>query len=494
MNVLLIQPNSGFQLRGTFYPICRDIMFCATFLSKKGYQVRIIDRCLSNQILPDNFSPEAAIVFIAPSSSVKDAALVSDFLHNNSITVIWADVAAVIISSVADAYKYCDYILNREYCISADLLLRALMNNSDVVEIDGLSYLENNVIVFNNPASLPDLSFYDPIKWSLIDVDKCFRRFQSCSRMLNLCASIGCPYSCGFCFTPICYGARRKLPIENVISEIDYLVDNHHLDGINFSDELLLFTTEELVLLKECREHHNNSFVWGGETRPHVLNPDLLQKMYDAGCRWLLFGLETGSERMRKKINKPYSSDQVRSIVDECSNIGIATFGSFIIGFPGETENDLTNTINFALSLNLDAYLFNYFQFVMGSPLYKEVEKRGDFSIDNIDDFNNCLNIDRMPVNLSEISKKDLATVKAYFDLLTITRKKKAGDNKSAGLQFFRKAINTATEYLHGSPAHIIAGLWNIASRGLSVFWYPIVHPKIRKKYGLYFRKSKRND
>lgn len=486
MNVLLIQPHSGFQLRGITYPVCRDLMMTATFLKQRGFSVQIWDRCISRKDILSDHSADAAILFYAQSSSAKDAAAVSDRLRSKKIPVIWADMGAVIGAPLPDIFRHCDYILMREYCFAAEALLQAIRNGEDVRNVRGIAYAENGQTVYTEPQPLPDFSLLSPVDWTLIDVDKCFRRFQSCSRMLYLNASVGCPFSCGFCSTPLCYGQRRKRPISHVTEEIDYLVKYHGLNGINFSDELLLFTDDELEALRACREKNNGAFIWGGETRPQLLDPSMLQKMYDAGCRWLLFGLESGSRQMRARLDKAYDPNKIRSIVDACTGIGIATFGSFIVGYPDETQQDLRDTVQFALSLDLDALLFNYYVFIGGTPLYLEAENKGVIRIESILEYEKTVNTDRLCNNLSQIPDVELKTVKSYFDYLTITQKKKAENGGTAGLQFLKKAARSAADYLHGSPGAIVGGLWSIFKRGCSVFWYPAVHPRIRRKYGLY--------
>gem|GEM_PF-3079362 len=486
MNVLLIQPRSGFQLRGITFPVCRDLVMTATFLKHHGYGVCVWDRCISSKLPQTDFRADAAILFLAQSSSVKDAAVVSDRLRAEGIRVIWADMVAVIGAELPDALAHCDFILTGEYCFTALELLQTIADGADAADVRGIAYTKNGQTVFTQKRPLPDLSELYPIDWTLIDVRKCFRRFQSCRRMLYLNASVGCPYSCGFCSTPFCYGKRRKRPIDHVIREIDALVRDFGMDGINFSDELLLFTEDELAQLKACRERHANSFVWGGETRPQVLTPELLRQMYDAGCRWLLFGLETGSSEMREHIRKQYDPAQVRAVTDCCTELGIAVFGSFIIGFPNETKEDLLRTVRFAQSLDLDAYLFNYFVMIAHTPFYEQVNRESGYRFHSILEFDDVVNTDSLDANFSAVPDKALAVVKAYFDYLTITNKKETAQRRTAGSQFFKKAINTAAEYLRSTPSTAFVGLYSICRRGFGVPFYLLAFPGLRREYGLY--------
>lgn len=495
--VLLIQPQGNFMLRGITHPVCRDLMMTATYLRRRGYTVRVWDRCIDSTDLTlpaGGFPADAAIFFISQSSSVKDAIAVSNRLRANGTVVIWADMVALLGIGLPDSFQYFDFLLTGEYCITADRLLKALSAGTELREVAGIAFLDGEERIVTEKRPLPDFSFLGPIDWSLIDVEKCLRRFPGCKRMLYLCASVGCPYSCGFCSTPACYGARRKRPIQHVLSEIDYLTECFAVDGISFSDELLSFTDEELEQIGHCRQKHHHSFVWGGETRPQTLTKEKLIKMYHAGCRWLLFGLESGSGRIRERIGKQYDSDHVRKVVSWCTELGIETFGSFIIGFPGETREDLRQTVQFALSLELDAFLFNYFVMIAQTPLYDTAVRTGEFQFHSILEYDTVVNTDLLDQNFSEIPYRELATVKAYFDFLTITRKKKTSAAQSAGKQFVQKAANSAVEYLRNSPREMLLGLYSVAKRGFCVVFYPTMNPDVRKQYGLFNinRKSKK--
>ena len=144
-------------------------------------------------------------------------------------------------------------------------------------------------------------------------------------------------------------------------------------------------------------------------------------------------------------------------------------------------DRGLCSTANYALSLDLDAYLFNFFVMIGHTQLYDTAANAGQFRFCSVLEYNDVVNTDHLDVNFSDIPYKDLATVKAVFDLLTVTRKKKTAEKRSAGTQFLKKAVNSAAEYLSSSPL----GLFSVFRRGFTVFYYPLAHPGILKKYGL---------
>jgi len=205
--------------------------------------------------------------------------------------------------------------------------------------------------------------------------------------------------------------------------------------------------------------------------------------MHEAGCRWLLFGLESGSPRIRKSVHKEYDSAGVRTVVNWCSEIGIATYGSFILGFLGEDVPDLRQTVSFAKSLDLDAWLFNYYIPVTSTPAYQKIKEACGFEIKSLMEYEKLSSPDTCEHNFSAVPKKDLATIKAYFDLHTITNRKKHVE-QAVFSQMFVKMWDTVKQYLHVAPKDFFPALFSIFKRGLSVMAF-FLHPRIVKKYRL---------
>ena len=206
--------------------------------------------------------------------------------------------------------------------------------------------------------------------------------------------------------------------------------------------------------------------------------------MYDAGCRWLLLGLETGSPEMRRTINKQMDHGMIKAFVDKCTKVGITTFGSFIFGFPGETPEQLKETAQFALSLNLDAFLVNYFVLIHTTPICKKLESEGKVDLSDILDGENAYKqFQKLTNNYSEIPDRELKVVKSYFDWLSFTRKKAESKQKN---MIFRKAVDALKHFAEGDLKTSVQNVYSAANTFFTVVFYSHAFPKIIKKYGLY--------
>lgn len=489
MKILFVQPSAGFLMRGTTYPVCRSIMTAAAYMRKLGHDVLVHDRCIdfrkAEKVL-DSFRPELVMIYVPPTASHEDAMNFSALSKERGAVVVWGEVVAAALSEIIVGNKCADFVITGETEYKLRDLIGELSGGRNFSSIPGLTFLENGKAVTTENENNTDLTDIPAIDWEMIDVEKCFRSFPHCKKMLYMYTSRGCPYKCTYCYNTMFYNSvHRKRPLHYVLGEIKHLVENHGLDGVNFSDELLLLSDDEIEEMRKFRSSNNLKFYWGGETRADTYKDiETLQKMYDAGCRWFMLGLETGSDKTREQINKPMDKELIRDFVEKCTKVGITTFGSFIIGFPDETEEALKETVDFALSLNLDAFLFNCYVAIPKTPMCDKLiaENRIDVS----DYFNHAgaaQQSQNLTKNYSPIPDKDLLVVKSYFDWLTFTRKKNESAEKN---MFISKAFDTLKHFAEGNLKNSVSNIYNAGKTFLTIVTYSHLYPKIRKKYGLH--------
>ena len=488
MKILFVQPSAGFLMRGTTYPVCRSIMVTASYMKFRGHEVLVFDRCIdfrnAKKVVGD-FKPDAAMLYIPPTASVKDAIEVSTIAKECGAVVIWGEVVAAAFAEQIVGGGYADFVLTGETEAKLEGLLEEYNSTKNYARINGLTYLENGKAVSTPNVNDSQLESLPEIDWELIDVRKCFRQFPHCKRMLYMYTSRGCPFKCTYCYNTMFYNSQhRKRPLHYVLNEIKYLEDKYALDGVNFSDELLLLTDEEVEEIRSFREKNNLNFFWGAETRADTYKDiGKLRRMYDAGCRWLMLGLETGSAATRERICKPMDHDMIRRFVDMCTEVGITTFGSFIIGFHNETPEQLRETVEFAQSLNVDAFLFNYYVVIPKTPMGNDVVRDNGLDLDEIFlQTRASSQIQSLSKNYSLIPDRDLLVVKSCFDWMTFTRKKKEASQKN---MFLNKALDVLAHFAEGGLRNAASNVFDAGKTFLTVVLYSHAFPSIKKKYGI---------
>ena len=489
MKILFVQAKAGFQMRGTTYPVCRSMMVTATYMKSLGHEVEVFDRCIdfrNAEKVIGLYNPDLVMVYVPPTASLDDSVKISRISKNNGAVVVWAEMFASSLSEKAVEKGFADFVIIGETEAKLVSLIDELNGGKNFMNIPGLTFSSNGSAVTTPNENNSDIENLPSIDWDLIDVKKCFREFPHCKRMLYMYTSRGCPNKCAFCFNTMFYNScHRKRPLKYFFEEVKYLEEKYGLDGVNFSDEVLLLTDEEIEQFARFRKENNLKFVWGGQTRADAYtSEETLRKMYDAGCRWLLLGLETGSAETRKQINKPMNQEMIKEFVEKCTRAKITTFGSFIVGFPDETEENLKETVMFALSLDLDAFLVNYYGVIPKTPMSDKLVAEGRIDYTDIFEGKNLSGVVPMLFkNRSVIPDKELKVVKSYFDWLTFTRKKAESQQKN---MFVKKAVDMLVNFARVDFKSAVENIYSAGKTFVTVVFYSHAFPAVRKKYGLY--------
>lgn len=193
----------------------------------------------------------------------------------------------------------------------------------------------------------------------------------------------GCPFPCSYCAARMYnemygnkeYGRRRSIP--NVMQEIRLLQAKGDLSYIIFLDDT--FTLNHPWVKEFCAVYGKEIAVpFSLHARAETVNEELLQMLAKAGCIHITFGVESGSERLRREIMKRRVSNQrLKDVFKWSQDAGIMTTANYIIGTPTETREEIEETL--ALHAELNPHDFGYFVFYPypGTPMYHYCQQRG---------------------------------------------------------------------------------------------------------------------
>ncbi len=196
----------------------------------------------------------------------------------------------------------------------------------------------------------------------------------------------GCPYNCAYCEIKNIWGQTcRSFSPPRVAEEIDHLVNKYGSKGIYFVGDNFTIHKKRTIEICKLIKRYNLDIEWVCDTRVDLISRELLKEMKDAGCKTIWFGVESGSPRILKKINKGFTLQQVIHAFKLCEQEGIQTVCSFLLGIPGETTNDMKATFKFARKLDPDWCRFNIFIAYPMNSLYEEIMQKGLY--DRVEDF-----------------------------------------------------------------------------------------------------------
>ena len=250
--------------------------------------------------------------------------------------------------------------------------------NADVLrQIRGLCFGYGDEIIRNPPRPLvKDLDALPMPARHLFELDRYPLYASNGERMVTVLSSRGCPYNCSYCFKGIVGRTYRQRSPEKVIAELRYLIDTFGYRYFYFIDDLFTLNRKRLKALTTQIIEQGLDIRWQCLARVDLVSRQGLDRMYQAGCREIHFGIESGNPEILASLGKRITMEQVRRAVGWAAEVGIAAKGYFMLGLPGDTEETMRQTIAFACELPLDQAMFSLTTPFPGTRLWDELVAR----------------------------------------------------------------------------------------------------------------------
>ena len=344
------------------YMLPYSLLFLQNYLLKYNIQSQIVDLYCEkiDELLKITKNSEKPIVGITaqPHSVLKALEIIKLVKENNknAIIVVGGNFFTNTHRDVLNRFEDVDVVVRGEGEITFYELVNAIQNNINFAAIDGITYKINGVIIENKNRQLEkDIEKFS-LQYDKLPLSNRFsegvllRNYEKENyRSFPVLTGRGCSRKCAFCeFNQIKYRVRQ---ITHIMQEIDYLIINYGAKYFSFADssfcENRKFVKEFCEVLIEKYPHIR----WSCEAR--VDTPlDILELMAKAGCITIAFGLESGSEKVLKAINKNIDLFKTRDFVKACYTLGIRTHMFLMVSLPDETEDDARQTIKMCEELS----------------------------------------------------------------------------------------------------------------------------------------------
>ncbi|MCZ7401571.1 MAG: radical SAM protein [Candidatus Methanoperedens sp.] len=185
----------------------------------------------------------------------------------------------------------------------------------------------------------------------------------------------GCPYNCDYCARPVFGNCYRERSYMDVISEIEEVIALGY-SRIWFSDDVFTLNKKRIIALCEEIGRRGLVFKWDCLCRVDNVDSELFQVMHKAGCTRVLFGIESGDEKILRAMKKSFTVEGAKKAVIMAKDAGIGVGTFFMVGYPGETEETILRTIRFSSSLPSDYLSYTLPYPLPGTELYKRLEGR----------------------------------------------------------------------------------------------------------------------
>jgi radical SAM superfamily enzyme YgiQ (UPF0313 family) len=191
--------------------------------------------------------------------------------------------------------------------------------------------------------------------------------------------SRGCPAGCRFCIKHVTYGNSVRVRSPESIMEELWMLHDLGVHNVNMYADLFTVDREQVVRLCQLILKEDLKVRWMCNSRVDFVDEEMLRLMGLAGCWMIAWGIESANEGVLRRVRKGYRPEQVEQALNWARAAGIKNWGYFIIGLPGETEETIRQTIDFAKQLPLDLALFHIAAPHPGTPFFFEVVEKGWF-------------------------------------------------------------------------------------------------------------------
>lgn len=199
---------------------------------------------------------------------------------------------------------------------------------------------------------------------------------------ITLLTMRGCPFKCIFCSRIAVSDKLRYRTAKNVVDEIELLMNQYKLSSFVFLDDT--FTLKKSHTMELCNEilSRGLKIKWSCNTRANTVDEELVSLMKKAGCNLILIGVESGDERFRNEvINKKISDKDIGDLRKWCKKYKIPLGCYLMIGFPGETMQEIRKTIDFAVRFDMDLMSIHTTTVYPGSKLHEHLAKEGKIDV-----------------------------------------------------------------------------------------------------------------
>lgn len=256
-------------------------------------------------------------------------------------------------------------------------IIHQFENGGNLSQIKGIAYKDKTTGTVKRTASrglVDNLDDLPPPSRELFENSR-YQKYYSGRfgyKTTAIMTSRGCPFSCDFCSRPVFGNAFRARSAVKVVDEIEDAISFGY-NRIWFADDC--FTLNREKLLEVCNEiiRRRLAIEWECLSRVDTLDFYIAEKMRQAGCVRMFFGIESGNDSILKIMNKQITTKQAYMATQVCKKKGIKAGAFFILGYPGENAKTILDTVKFASSLPLDYLSFTLPYPIPGTPLFERL-------------------------------------------------------------------------------------------------------------------------
>jgi len=389
-----VSPNEGIGERecrksiAAFPPL--SILYLAAVLKEKGVEVTVLDQPAHGLTVEETVrwvekeDPDV-LGFSTLTSSGQTAGLISNKVKEKKpeVTTVFGNHHATFNAErILRKYPSVDIVARGEGEKTVLELANCLKKGADLKKVRGINFRkEGRMVCTPDQKLILDLDSMPFPDRKLLGAEyHCLVAGANIApkKFTSIVASRGCVYGCRFCScTELARNRWRPRSAENTVDELQLLASEGYRQLIFVDDA---FTMNPKRVIEICRgiRKEKLDLEWICEGRVDICSYGMLREMVQAGCRVLYLGIESVNQRVLDYYNKKITPEQSETAVRTAKKAGVDVIaGSFIIGAPDETREEIWNTINFAKRIPIDLPQFNILGAHPGNDIWNEFVAKG---------------------------------------------------------------------------------------------------------------------
>lgn len=357
------------------------ILYLSGYLKSQGFDVSVFDSTFHEK---DEFyryveSEKPSVVGLYSNLVTKLNVLeLMRYLRSRNITVILGGPEATY-----NAEDYIEHGANVVVIGEGELTLaetvRALLEGrgTPLETVQGISYRAEDGSIVRTPSRqyIQDLDSLPLPDREAIDVQRYLETWRTHHGMgsVSLITARGCPFHCNWCSTAVYGQSHRRRSVASVVGEIEMLIERYKPDMLWFADDVFTINHKWFFEFAAAMKHRNLQIPYECISRADRLNDDVMRTMKELGCFRVWIGSESGSQRILDSMNRGVTVEQIRSTTKAAQKYGIEAGLFVMLGYVGETVDDIEATIEHLKETNPDAFLTTVAYPIKGTGFYEKV-------------------------------------------------------------------------------------------------------------------------
>ncbi len=353
--------------------------YIAAYLRKHDIRVQLVDCTFlsEKEALCKIRNTHSTIIGIQAMFSMKEEAnRMADLLRNNcDLLVVGGPLSTTNPGDFLDHFDVAVMGEGEETMLQIARMFEAGLSLSTV---DGIAFKDKNSIKNTAPRSfIKDLDAIPFPSRDLFDNQsyKDYYRRNFGYTTSSIMTSRGCPFNCDFCSRPVFGNDFRSRTAMNIVEEIDEIKSLGY-SRIWFADDCFTLGQKRLIDICDKLIDRHVNLGWECLSRVDTIDREVAAKMKQAGCIRVFFGIESGNDDVLRIMKKQVTAAQAAKAVRVCNEAGIRVGAFFIVGYPGESEKSLLDTLRFSSSLDLDYLSFTLPYPIPGTMLFERVRNK----------------------------------------------------------------------------------------------------------------------